>query len=576
MIILGLNIGHDSSAALLNDGFLLAACEEERYNKKKHTRAFPINAVNDCLKIAKLNISKVDIISVGFDPKKYIKEFILKPALDDHQLVKRIIDKKEKLTLYFNLEKIIRQKLKFKKRIEFNDHHMCHLASTYYPSNFKKSIVISYDGMGEIATGYFAKANKGRIKVFHKKNLFPNSLGLLYAAITSYLGWKANCDEGIIMGLASYGKPKNKIKGFNKTYIEAFRDIIKHKSGLDYVINQNFITYHKERDTWISAKFIKLFGKRKKYNDKITQNHKNIAAALQLRLEEIVLSQLKYIKKKNPDYEHLCLAGGVALNCSLNGKIAQSKIFKKIFIQPASGDSGLAIGSTIVSFIKYKNYKNLNFSKHSYLGSSFNDREILKVLQTYKNKIKFVKQKDIFSKTASLISDGKIIGWFQGSAEFGPRALGNRSILCKPFPGEMRDYINKKVKFREEFRPFAPAVLEENQKDYFEINQESPYMLIACKIKKEVKKKVQAIVHVDDTCRVQTVNEKYNKKFYFLIKKFFEKTDIPVLLNTSFNIKGQPIVNSPSDAIECFLKYKIDHLVINDFIIEKKFFLMKN
>jgi carbamoyltransferase len=203
------------------------------------------------------------------------------------------------------------------------------------------------------------------------------------------------------------------------------------------------------------------------------------------------------------------------------------------------------------------------------LGSSFDDQEIIKILQTYKNKIKFVKQKDIFSKTASLISEGKIIGWFQGSAEFGPRALGNRSILCKPFPVQMRDYINKKVKFREEFRPFAPAVLEENQKDYFEINQESPYMLIACKIKKGVKKKLEATVHVDDSCRVQTVNKKYNKRFYSLIKKFNEKTDIPVLLNTSFNIKGQPIVNSPDDAVECFLKYKIDYLVINDFIIEK-------
>lgn len=570
MIILGLNIGHDSSASILDNGLLVAACEEERYNKEKHTKDFPVNAVKDCLKIAKIGISKVDIISVGFLPKKYIKEFFLKPALDDHQRVSKIIEGSEKLKLYYNLEHIIRQKLKFKKKIEFNDHHMNHLASTYYPSNFKKSIVISYDGMGELETGYFATANEGRIKVFHKKNLFPDSLGLIYSAITAYLGWKPNCDEGIIMGLASYGKPKSKIKNSNKTYIDVFRKIIQNKFGLDYIINRDFITFHKERDTWVSDEFIKLFGKRKKYNEKITQNHKNIAAALQLRLEEIVLSHLKYIKKKFPDYEYLCLAGGVALNCSLNGKISQSKIFKKIFIQPASGDAGLAIGTTIVSFIKYKDYKNLNFSNYSYLGSSFNNREILKILKTYKNKIKFFKQKDIFSKTASLISEGKIIGWFQGSAEFGPRALGNRSILCKPFPGIMRDYINKKVKFREEFRPFAPAVLEEHQKDYFEINQKSPYMLIACKIKKKLKKNVQAIVHVDDTCRVQTVNEKYNKRFYSLIKKFNEKTGIPVLLNTSFNIKGQPIVNSPDDAVECFLKYKIDRLVLNDFIIEKK------
>ena len=284
MIILGLNIGHDSSASILDNGLLVAACEEERYNKEKHTKDFPANAVKDCLKIAKIGISKVDIISVGFLPKKYIKEFFLKPALDDHQRVSKIIEGSEKLKLYYNLEHIIRQKLKFKKKIEFNDHHMNHLASTYYPSNFKKSIVISYDGMGELETGYFATANEGRIKVFHKKNLFPDSLGLIYSAITAYLGWKPNCDEGIIMGLASYGKPKSKIKNSNKTYIDVFRKIIQNKFGLDYIINRDFITFHKERDTWVSDEFIKLFGKRKKYNEKITQNHKNIAAALQLRL----------------------------------------------------------------------------------------------------------------------------------------------------------------------------------------------------------------------------------------------------------------------------------------------------
>lgn len=570
MIILGLNIGHDSSACILVNGKLIAACEEERYNKIKHTKEFPIKAVQDCLKIANIKMSKVDIVSVGFRPKKYIEDFFLKPALQDYQRVKQIILGKNKLNLYFNLEEILREKLQFKKKIEFNDHHTNHLASTYYPSGYSKSLVVSFDGMGENESGYFAKANEGRLTVIHKKNCFPDSLGLIYSAITSYLGWKHNCDEGIIMGLASYGVPNSKIKNKKKSYIEIFRDIIKYRDGLDFEINKKFITYHEERDTWVSKKFIDIFGKRRVYKDKLTQHHKNIAAALQLRLEEVVLSQLKFLKKKYPDYDKLCLSGGVALNCSLNGKIKSSKLFDEIFIQPASGDAGLAIGAAILTFNKYNNYKKLDFTNSTYLGSRFTNKEIIKVTKKYSNRIKVSRDKNVSLKISEYIDQGKIIGWFQGAAEFGPRALGNRSILCKPFPVSMKDYINKKVKFREEFRPFAPAVLSNFYQDYFQIDQESPFMLIACNAKPKNQNKIPAVIHVDNTCRVQTVSTKYNKKFYDLINNYYKISNIPVILNTSFNIKGQPIVNTPEDAIECFLKYKIDVLALNDFILLKK------
>ena len=423
--------------------------------------------------------------------------------------------------------------------------------------------------MGENETGYFGKANDGKLTVIHKKNCFPNSLGLIYSSVTSYLGWKHNCDEGIIMGLASYGNPNSKIKKTNKTYIKIFRDIIKYKNGLDYEINKEYITYHKERDTWVSPKFIKIFGKRRKYNSKLTQHHKNIASALQLRLEEVVISQLKYLKRRYPDYNKLCLSGGVALNCSLNGKIKSSKLFKEIFVQPASGDSGLAIGSAILTFIKYNNFKKLDFSNSTYLGSRFSDAEILKIIKKYSKNLNISKEKNVALKISEHINNGKIIGWFQGAAEFGPRALGNRSILCKPFPVSMKDYINKKVKFREEFRPFAPAVLSEFSEEYFQLDQESPYMLIACEAIQKKKNEIPAVIHVDNTCRVQTVSPKYNKKFYDLISNYYKISNIPVILNTSFNIKGQPIVNTPQDAIECFLKYKIDILVLNNFLIKK-------
>ena len=570
MKILGLNYGgHDTSACISINGKIIAACEQERYDKIKHSRNFPSEAISDCLKIAKLKIRDLDLISFSNDPFLQIREKYLKLAIKDNSRVNFMIDEIERIKKLSCTEDFLRKKLKFKKEIEFNNHHLCHLASSYYPSGFNKSLIISYDGIGEIHSALFAVGNGNKIKVIHDKNKYPDSLGLFYTAITFYLGWRIFCDEGIIMGLAPFGNSRNKVPGTKKRYIDFFREIIQFdkKDKLRYKINKDWIDYHKIKDQWISKKFLNIFGVRRKEKQKISNHHKNIAAALQDRLEEVVLEQLKLLKKITK-IDNLCISGGVGLNCSLNGKIEKSKLFKKIFIQPASGDAGVAYGTCLISHVKrnkkYKFKKIDNF----YLGSRYSKNKIRNILKELNcSYLDFYG--DIFKKTAKLISEGKIIGWFQGPAEFGPRALGNRSILCKPFPKEMRDHLNKNVKFREKFRPFAPAIKEEKLSEYFEINQKSPHMLIACDVKKNLIQDIPAVVHVDNTCRVQSVSIKNNYKFWKLIDEFDKISKIPVLLNTSFNIKGQPIVNTPNDAIKCLKKYNIDYLVIDTFLVKK-------
>ena len=568
-IILGINYGaHDTSAAIGINGDIVAACEQERFDGNKHSRQFPREAINECLKIARLKISNVDEIALTADHSEIIKKFYLERAKKDPSAFDFLIQDIEKIKFLSNFKKIIRKNLKFKKRISNFRHHLCHIASAYYPSGFNKALVLSNDGMGEFETGLVCSANKGKIKVLDDGPKYPNSLGLIYSAITYFLGWKHHCDEGIVMGLAPLGNYNNKIKG--EKYIDIFRKIIKHKSDFNYEINKEWIAYHLKRNVWVSKKFTETFGKKREYGAKILNKHKDIAAALQKRVEEITIKSLTQLRKRYK-YDKLCIAGGVGLNCSLNGKIESSKLFNEIFVQPASGDAGAALGAVYCAFSKnnpnlYKNKKN-KMTNH-YLGSRYKDKEIIDELT--KKKIKFEKSKNISLETARLLKEGKIVAWFQGPSEFGPRSLGNRSILCKPFPSGIKDYINNRVKFRESFRPFAPSVLLEDLKNFFDIKQESPHMLIACKVKKNKKNLIPATVHIDDTCRVQSVSKNTNLKFYNLLKNFKKLTGCPVLLNTSFNIKGQPMVNDPEQAIKTFLNTKIDVLVLHNLILRKK------
>ena len=369
------------------------------------------------------------------------------------------------------------------------------------------------------------------------------------------------------MGLAPYGDYNALVPGQKKTYKEIFEDIIIIEDDLKFVINRSYVDYYTIRDKWVTDKFLQIFGPKRNYSEKIDDNHKNIASALQNRLETIVLDQLRKINI-NGEYEYLCIAGGVGLNCSLNGKIEKSKIFKEIFIQPASADDGCTIGAC---YVAHNDYRTEEFKAkkriNSYKGSSFNNNQIESIIKKYN--LDYSKLENIEKETAKEILDGKIIAWFQGSAEFGPRALGNRSILCKPFPLEMKDYLNKMVKFREEFRPFAPSVMREFQNQYFEISQDSYHMLIATKVIDDKEDKIPAVVHIDNTCRVQTVSEESNEKFYKLLNEFNILSGVPVLLNTSFNVKGQPIVNTPTEAIDTFLNTNIDVLCIGDCLIKK-------
>jgi carbamoyltransferase len=426
---------------------------------------------------------------------------------------------------------------------------------------------MSIDGVGEYETGIIVSAKSGKIKILNNDNVYPNSLGLLYSAITHYLGWKHHCDEGIIMGLAPYGNSSAKIPGQkNKTYKSIFKKILIEEKNFKYKINLDYIDYYSTRDKWVTDKFIKIFGPKRNWNDPLTTHHKNIAAALQDQLEIVVLNQLKKARKKFK-LNKLCLAGGVALNCSLNGKIVKKKIFKEIFIQPASGDDGCAYGACLLAYSsKKKNF--LPKKMHDfYKGSVFSKQEIEK--QLLKSKVEYKCPKNFYNEVSNYLKQGKIVSWFQGSSEFGPRALGNRSILCRPYPNEMKDHLNIRVKFREEFRPFAPSVLNEYRNDFFHINQDSPHMLISCNIKRDKIKTIPAVVHIDETCRVQTVKKDINERFYNLLKEFHKMTNIPVLLNTSFNVKGQPIVNTPDEAIETFKSTNIDVLAIGDFILSK-------
>ena len=568
MNILGIKYGgHDTSAALMINGKLIAACAQERYTHDKHSRKFPIDAINDCFKIGGISLKDIDEIAYVNDIKTFLKEIYLKPAFKSYKRFKFLIKDFNKFLRLYNTEKIVREKLNYSGKINFYRHHLCHIASAYYPSGFKDALCLSIDGMAEHETGMIAEGRSGKIKILSAKNFYPDSLGLLYSAITDFLGWKNHCDEGIIMGLAPFGNPEANIPNSNRNYISVFNEILEEKGEFEFKVNLDLVDYYSARNKWVTEKFKKIFGSKRNYDEPITENHKNIAAALQLRLENVVLNQLKNAKQKF-GFDKLCLSGGVALNCSMNGKIEQSNLFKEIYVQPASADDGCAIGACyLANFTQsekpFKEKKMFN----SYLGSRFSKDDIKEELKN--SKLKFSEPENIYKETSKLLNQGKIVAWFQDAAEFGPRALGNRSILCKPSPASMKDYLNKQVKFREDFRPFAPAVLDKYQNEYFNIKQDSYHMLIASTVKKEKKNIIPAVVHVDGTCRVQTVKKEINEKFYMLLEEFNLLTKIPVILNTSFNIKGQPIVNTPAEAISTFKNTKIDVLIIGDFVLKK-------
>lgn len=567
MYILGINTGRNTSAALIKDGEIIAMAEEERFIREKGTSKFPLNAIKFCLEFEKITLDSVDYIVFPYDLKigiwKLFKVFIRYFPKSLQALFVRF----QKMLTPENFVSLLSKnfglsKKEIKKRLYKIEHHIAHSAVAYFASGFKSAAILSIDGSGEVATTLLAKAKDNRI-VKLKEVYFPNSVGLLYNTITQFLGFKIDDGEGKVMGLAPYGKPN---------YTKEFEDIIWPTDDGGYKMNMKYFRYHytaNKKQPFYSKKFIKRFGKPRIRESEITERDKDLAATLQDVTEKIGVHLAKHLYEITKE-KNLCIGGGVALNSVMNFKILENVPFENIYIYPASHDGGTAIGAALYLYYCVLKNPKKPVTQSPYLGPSYTNDEIKKALEKFNLKYRKVENDEEVAKIgAKFISEGKIIGWFQGRLEIGPRALGNRSILCAPYPAEMKDILNERVKHREGFRPFAPSVKIERYKDYFEIETPSPYMLLVCKVKKEKIKEVPAITHVDETARLQTVSKEENPLYWKLIDYYEKLTGCPVILNTSFNVRGEPIVCSPEDAIKCFLGTHMDALIIGNYIVEK-------
>ncbi len=582
---------HDSAVALINNGEIISAVQEERFTRIKHDASFPINSIKFVLNYS--NITLDDIDYVVFYDKPFLKfERLTETYLANVPKGFLSFQKampiwlKEKLflkTIIFRLLKKISKNFD-KNKLLFSEHHFSHAASAFYPSPFEKAVVLTLDGVGEWATSTISIGNKNDLEI--KKEIhFPHSLGLLYSSFTLYLGFKVNSGEYKLMGLAPYGKPK---------FYEKIRDnLVDIKNDGSFRLNQKYFNYMTGL-SMINSNFEKLFGQKSRLpNEQIEEFHMDIASSIQKITEDIILLITDNIYN---DYgiENLCLAGGVALNCVANTKIKNQKKFKNIWIQPASGDAGGALGAAYAAWFKeFKQIRKIETKdkmKGAYLGPSYKDNDIKSSL--LKSGAIFEKLSD--QKLNKIILDDliqeKAIGWFQGRMEFGPRALGARSIIADPRSTKMQRNLNLKVKFRESFRPFAPSIINEKLNEWFDLKNESPYMLFVANVNdqhllkssnkknisigvnriNEIRSSIPAITHVDNSARIQTVHKETNEKFHSLIMEFFKKTGVPILVNTSFNVRGEPIVCSPEDAFNCFMGTNIDSLVIGNFYLQKQ------
>ena len=582
---------HDSAAALIKDGEIISAAQEERFSRKKHDARYPFNAIKYILDENKISLNDIDHIVffekpflkferlletyMAFAPKGF-KSFSLSMPL---WLREKLFQKK------FLFDKLKQHDEKFNdiKKIKFSEHHFSHAASAFYPSPFKEAVILTLDGVGEWATTTVAIGKENRLKML-KEIHFPHSLGLLYSAFTYYTGFKVNSGEYKVMGLAPYGNPK-----YKDLIISKLMDL---KEDGSFKLNMKYFNYATGL-TMTNEKFSNLFGEpaRDPKKDLLREFHMDIAASIQSVTEEIVLRLTKNIAKEYK-IKNLCLAGGVALNCVANGKILKENIFENIWIQPAAGDAGGSLGAALAYWhheLKNPRKEYKDQMKGAYLGPKFDENAIEKKLKDLKGNFVKKTSNEISSIVAKELSNNKTVGWFQGRMEFGPRALGGRSILADPRSEKMQKELNLKIKFRESFRPFAPSVLREEVGDWFEIDYDSPYMLLVSEIKKnkqismsERDKKlfgiqklnikrsdIPAITHVDYSARIQTVHKETNLKYYNLINEFKKITGCPVLVNTSFNVRGEPIVCSIEDAFNCFMGTNLDILVIENFILFK-------
>ncbi len=571
MLILGICCYyHDSSAALIKDGKVIIALQEERFTRKKHDTSFPKNSIDEILKNQNISINQIDAIA-----------FYEKPILKFERLLSQYIDKypfsyrtflssipswaSDKLRVV----KTIKKQLNYKKDIYFIEHHMAHAAGSFYPSKFKKAAILSIDGVGEWTTTAFGFGDENIITL-EKDIEFPSSIGLLYSTITAYLGFSVNNSEYKVMGLSPYGDMN---KSSNKFY-ERLRQVIDIKDDGSYCLDMNYFDYlHK---LWMpSKKLCKLLdGDIREPEEEITQRHKDIAAAVQLITEEVFIKILNHVYNqiRSPN---LVISGGVSLNSVANGKILKNTPFRKIWSQPDPGDGGTSIGAALYLYHAIYENKTRYPMNSAYLGNSYSNEEVEEFLK--QNNIayhKFNSEKEMIFRTSKFLKDNQVIGWFQGNMEWGPRALGCRSILSNPTNFDMKEILNVKVKHREKFRPFAPVVCYEDALKYFDCDKPIPdmtdFMLMVYPIKKKYHNLIPAVTHVDGSGRLQTIKRSQNKLYYDLIKEFGKLSGVPILINTSFNIRGEPIVCSPYDAYKCMMGTGIDMLVINKFLIKRE------
>jgi len=587
MYILGVSAYyHDSAAALIDGERIIAAAQEERFTRKKHDNNFPVNSVRYCLREAGITINEIEYVS--FYDKPFIKfNRILETYL--HHAPRGIFSFVKAIPLWLKqklwIPDLIKKELDYEGQVLFPEHHESHAASAFYPSPFQKAAFLTIDGVGEWATSSYGLGEGASIKILGELN-FPHSLGLLYSAFTYFTGFRVNSGEYKIMGLAPYGEPK---------YVHTILDhLVDLKDDGSFRMNMDYFNYSAGLKM-TNKRFAKLFdGPPRKPESALTQREMDLARSVQEVTEEIMLRMAKFVKKETSE-KNLVLAGGVALNCVANGKLLRSGLFNDIWIQPAAGDAGGALGSALAVYYQHAGGKATPAEKGvdqmgSYLGPGYDNISIEQFLK--ENKIKYQRYEDdqLFDKVSDLIIGENVIGWFQGRMEFGPRALGNRSIIGDARSKSMQKRMNLKIKLRESFRPFAPSILEEEVSNWFEIDRESPYMLLVADVKKEkqiemtdseenlfgieklniARSEIPAVTHIDYSARIQSVNKGDNPRYHALIQQFFKKTGCPVIVNTSFNVRGEPIVESPEQAFTCFMRTEMDVLVMGNYLLLKE------
>ncbi len=555
MNVLGIScFYHDSAACIVIDGEIVATAAEERFTREKHDNSYPKNAISFCLESADLSAKEIDKVVFYEKPiQKFVR--IMETSLDTfpkgYNLFSQALP--EWLGKKLRFKKKVKKDLGFTGDFEFMNHHESHAASAFYPSPFNEAAILTVDGVGERSTNCMFEGKKDNITPI-KHITFPDSIGLLYSTITAYLGFMVNNGEFKVMGLASYGEP---------SYREEFSNIIEVYDDGSYKMDQSYFGYTYSKKMW-SEKLIQLLGEPRERDGELKQRHKDIAATTQRLLEEILLKQAENLYQQT-NTENLCIAGGVGLNSVANGRLRKESKFENIWIQPAAGDAGGALGAAIARSSEKQEMK------HCYYGPSYSNKEVERTLQNYS--LDYEKVEDsLTEKIAEDLKKGKVVAVFRDRMEWGPRALGNRSIIADPRSEDMKDKINKKVKFRESFRPFAPSVIQEDAHKYFNIdeNEKSPYMLFVYDVLEDKKPEIPAVTHTDGTSRIQTVDQEVNPFYHNIIAEFKDRTDTPVILNTSFNLKGMPIVRSPEEAVNCFKDSGIDTLVIEDYWVKKQ------